>query len=1640
MAEIVLVPSPPDGGSPTAPPLTSSAAVPATSTGRASRLTHSLRQRAAAQTSSERHNKHQSSSTNHSGTTGSSHGSSHYHSAASAAEHKPLPFSHASSPSLLFLGGKQSGGALHSVTQTTTAASVAAASAAGTTTATTTTATSAYKQQTSAWISNLLLSSSPSTRLLRGGRDRSGRNSEDPLGDKLTQLLNRHPAFSGRPQPHSSLTRRRNRTSHDSAAHREEDDDFTDEHDIPDGFRYPPLVTRHNFRVLKLSLQKFVREISQSQFPFPTGTGGSSLLSSSSSSSNDITDRFRPSRYGQVIFVVWTLILGTGALVVSSHLVLRSVTITLYRLLGVCLLLLFDVQDILSYCCPDWVWKALEKLQQLAQWIDAYLLQGRRFAGREWNQQDYLFHDPAHLFYQKEAPATSTTIPAVKNMYTHPTNTNLKTLANTSRDRSLWELPPPAIKQGRRLCLSWEHFITKEEWSRSTVDHMVAVNFCYVMLREENLRKQASWSLVKRNMNKNNDNNCAAINHDHHDRPFRSSRPSSTNTIVCDSLDGTSRSVTVVMVEDQKHFYAVPKEHGQRPLSPGSEAIELKMSITSNNGHPTSPSSPLANHEVTHTVISSPSNNNFDSADVADYLSDTSIASNLSDLPWIDVGAKIGMRLLNSAHVHRAMSSQEAHDRIMNMGGNFEAKRILLGGAAAPAEDSKINNNNNNSHLTVSPAGSEKRVYELNVSGSRLPKPIHSMWTSPGAAASSALLSLLSDNEESQHGGASGGESSTLSSMMRSNPGSPCTMSHPGSPFAEGSLSPNLSPMPGITMSPFALSSTQGRGRQSRPNVIVSPPFHTNRLNGVSGNPEVVPAIPDLRQLSPPRVKRTASRSRTLSYGGKSEGGSEHCGKIRDETSITFGGEASGRTNQLSLLRRQPLQKGVKVAVPIFPIQPKSKGCKRRWNTSQFQMGTVVSSQRIFVGDQVDETQNECTNCLTVTVKLDRAFLRNADFAEMSFRVMDEWSARYMPKCSKVPIGSCVATTFGVGVLVGWRVEDDIHVVRSLWQRRGFGSAHAYLNRNAIHSTLEAAVGFDVNTRFGSGVVLAYVDGGRTFQNGRYFVAIKEDGRHHGHVLGIQRKDIVSCHGAHFIPIIEHIREAATYQIQVDTYQASLREQQFQESDPTHEKFWNICSTYADILWKSFLKAVEEDKDFDEGMNEFIASIIDFLEKLDESSVISDDTKSTISDDFIASDFEVECVVLEDGQPKAEAETMEPGFWVINDILGGVFRSPLADMTSGDVSAKESSPAAKPISEKTRVSDELEITTSKNYKRAFSLIRTLMKTVSVAQASSADHPHFRMAMAISYDFLLFVRTLLKVQRKNLPIQSIEIWKRALGEIGLTFGPIKDRLEKIGRGIAQRMEKQGRKAKIRVLQFVDIVVGDEKLLFALEQGEWDLSIARLEIALVKSKIIPEESLFYYRKTAQFVLDHIQSSATGSAAARNNEKLAVLAQLVQSIASPRRSILKVFRRDEVLELFERILVRVFCKEEKAARTLTIHAANFHSLRHLRMLKNFSVSGGIWIPLLDAADEEFSWLVSHMPDNSKEFMCPLSSLFSLCVAQFHKIGAGDLSKDWLDFLLEDDAVRIIQDLNMKLILALESFSRDLREMIEVLPYYPR
>lgn len=1293
----------------------------------------------------------------------------------------------------------------------------------------------------------------------------------DALGDQILKLL-----LAATTAP-----------SHSNQQARNDDDALS--------FRWKPLVSRHNWSVLRASLRPKGgprrKSIPASCLALPCSVLRCLVAN----------EDCRPTWRSTIVFFVRLLACGLVAVSVCGTFVLVWCA-QFFSLL--CCWLLFALVE-WEYIQTSKSYQVLTACASRFTFVlDSVILQGGRFAGRDWNETEYVF---------------------VSDRATTP----------RSREASLWDLPPPRTKPA-------------EKWSSRTVTHMEAILYCHAMLENEHVR------IVDKGHRKDAcgmDSSLAQpFSDDHEDDALRySSEGKRRSASMGSGVDVPYDSSSSMLVDSRPRVVAIPPEQMFGAGQESGVAIE--------------------------TV---------DRRDFAD-----------GDMAWIDVGAKIGMRLLHSEHLQRAIASQETKGRILETIGNKDPR------GAAPL---------NTTTLHTAPVSELRKQLSI---------PFHSMWSSPSAAGQSSILAPGSYAEQ---------EVTSEETDLYAVPLLRQSQSFPASPSSSRSLlspkSPDFLPEQVLSDSLPVVSPLKSPEWKLQRHFSDS----TRAIDG-HGSPLSAKAVPCTQRMNMPG-----------SLGGASVFHAGADSRIPSSVHAALplknkGRHRGGLVKNCRIFRRAALQPGIKVAVPIFPLQPRSLSPK-----TSYQMTTVLSSSRIYVG--AGDSSGD-SNCLSVTVQLEKCFLRNGEFSELTFRVMDDWSPRYMPRHSKVPIGACIATSFGIGVLVGWRVEDDCHVVRSLWQCRGSGSAHAHLNRHAIHSTTVAAVGFRVQTMFGWGVVVACVNGGTTFESCRFLVEICEEGRHMGNVLDLDPREISSCHGAQFLPVIEHVRAAALYQIQVDNYNAAFREQRLDDDTPTVEqeflRSWSAC-TY--ILWNSFLKAVDEDKDFDEGVNDFMSSIVTFLDRLDRNDGSQDaadlndscrsETKLPVSVAF-SGEIEVELTPVDSDGSTSTRDMQEPGFWIMNDLFGGIFRT----KDEKDDSSKNS------FSDQISDLEYPAIKEKKTYfDRAFAVLRTLMKTVSIARAASVDQPHFRLSLAICYDFLLFVRTILKVQQRNTSVHSLKVWKRAWEEIVSTFGPIKERLESIGRGMAYRMEHQGRKAKIRVLKFVDKILGDERLLFSLEQGDWDRCLSRLEIALVEAQIIEAENLFYYRKASKFVFEHMQMvmGGNGGAASRNSEKLALLAHVIQSLASPRRSILKFFCRDDMLELFERILLRAYNKEEVAIRMLTIHAANFHTLRHLRMLKDFSVAGRIWIPLLNAADEEFAWLVSALPEKSKRIILPLSKLFSLCVAQFHKMNAGDLSGDWLAFLLEEDSVRIVHDIDMRLILALESFSRDVREMMTVLPYYAR
>ncbi|KAL9189680.1 hypothetical protein ACHAXT_009355 [Thalassiosira profunda] len=953
-----------------------------------------------------------------------------------------------------------------------------------------------------------------------------------------------------------------------------------------------------------------------------------------------------------------------------------------------------------------------------------------------------------------------------------------------------------------------------------------------------------------------------------------------------------------------------------------------------------------------------------DSASLMSYESE----STAREMPWLVVGAKIGEKLLNSKKLRRLAANPDAAQKLIP----DEAKRLMddMNKEISPPSlngESKAQSWEGPNTDNLSPTSLD--LHQSKSNELDLKKPTHGMWTSPGSAAKSSR----------GYGAIAGFSPSRSQSLsVESLPPTETTNgneSRNGSPARNGIHSPPRLPQDGRSVG-------NALGYRTPPPSAKGAPSSTPS----NGGPLASVATPPTSNLSRKlfRVSETAE-------------------------------------NPAPAMRLAPIEKGVKIVVPMFPPNGQSNGPIAS-GSCFYQMGTVMLSRRIYIppNDRPNSRKRK-TNCLAIKVLLDRALLRGSRFAEMNLRLMDEWA--YVPHHSKFPMGSCVATTYGVGVLVGWRVEDDMHIIRSLWNRSGPGSGLAYLRRDCIHSVLEAAVGFDVQTTYGEGKVVAYVRGGPKNTTGKYFVEL--NGRHKGRAMEFNRCQILSCQGATFVPVTEHIRAAALYRLEVLHYKAKLREQRLSNpltSGKRDKGMWRNFSEYVDLFANSFSKAISEDSDFDKEFDRFVSHIISLLEGGGSAVKRDDDDAVSVESDICEPSLVEETVSVQSDSTLA----MVGWNMNVNELFNCFFV------------AKEETAESKEVQEGImRQAQAFE----EAHESAEILIRVLLRTITVARASVPDRPKLHIALQMIHEALLFLRQILRVQKANTSRKLVEAWFRALSELSETFGPLKSRMAALGVQVAKRFKKQGSIAKRRLLRFVDRVLGDTQLLQALELGDWKKAVSRLEAAIVNAGITDAETCQQLHKGAVLMYKNLaprkKDRKSKAAAARNSQKMVSFGKAMKILASPGRSLMRLLTNDGVLDLFDRVLVRVFEKDPICSQVINIYAFNFDSVRHLRTLNNMSIAAKLWETVLDAVDEELTFASSEISEQTKAFIEPCVKLFSLGVAQFHLIQSGGSNADWLDFMMEDEAVGILQEVDYMLIDSLEALCNDIKQVVQVLPY---
>ena len=670
--------------------------------------------------------------------------------------------------------------------------------------------------------------------------------------------------------------------------------------------------------------------------------------------------------------------------------------------------------------------------------------------------------------------------------------------------------------------------------------------------------------------------------------------------------------------------------------------------------------------------------------------------------------------------------------------------------------------------------------------------------------------------------------------------------------------------------------------------------------------------------------------------------------------------------SRLTKLRRN-LVPGMKVVVSIFPYSARSRYTQNGGHLGPHEMATVVSCDRISIlASSSSKFRGKRKNCLSIRAVIDNSYLRDGKFATVNMRIPD---GTKMPKHSAFPIGSSLATSFGLGVLVAWRVEDDIHVITSLWNKRGGGSAVAYLRRSDLHGQVEAPVGFQVDTSFGKAKTIGYVNSETTFLHGKYCIILENLRNQPGERIFCDPKDILSCPSVKFVPICEQIRDACHFQIQVDAYRCAINEL----SDISVKTTFFLWTESLELLISSFVKAIDENTDIDREVGNFMSGFIKTVEKIGAISDADEDE----SDSAIVESSSSESTTT--GLPESLSNPPESpdGFWLVNDLLGGVFQNHIKFEVENSVDRSQiigsmTAPPTPPLPAK----EPLTPRTASYYEKSYAILKILKRAVSIAsvEASAAGLVDLTMALYVVGESLHFINLILKVRRMNVTKTIEQKRSETMKKIVDIFVPMHEKVSKIGHEISERMKSHRKKARIKLGRFFEIILKDDQFFDYLEKRDWQNFLFVVRDATIAAKIMSRDSFDQLYQSGLFVFSALapRKSKESSPKETRDRSFALFAFVLKwsthLLAAPKRSLLKLLASDMVQDFAERILVRVFQNAEEVSNALNIYASTFRSIRHIRILKNLEIAGSMWIPILNSMNEEFGWNVSRMPESTR------------------------------------------------------------------------
>lgn len=273
---------------------------------------------------------------------------------------------------------------------------------------------------------------------------------------------------------------------------------------------------------------------------------------------------------------------------------------------------------------------------------------------------------------------------------------------------------------------------------------------------------------------------------------------------------------------------------------------------------------------------------------------------------------------------------------------------------------------------------------------------------------------------------------------------------------------------------------------------------------------------------------------------------------------------------------------------------------------------------------------------------------------------------------------------------------------------------------------MEASVGFKVVTSGGSGKVVGYINGGRHFSEGKYLVQVRKHGRTDKELTEMNRSEIIQCKATKFIPILEQLREAAKYQMQIDNYEAERLQRMLEEQTLLIDNnTWRVFSEGFELFLSSFIKAAQEDENFDSEISGLLGMIISFLEDFELGN-------TTMHRKPSISETRPQSSTVNAETPKIE-EVQDSGMWVTK-LFGDVMKTPqfetkIHQRETASPLLPSKTVSTKPFGEK-------------SYKKVYAILRTLTRTIAIAKAGCTKNPNLKVSLHSSSRCLQILQTAL----------------------------------------------------------------------------------------------------------------------------------------------------------------------------------------------------------------------------------------------------------------------------------------------------------